>query len=32
MDYGFEIDGIMVMDFLKVVGAIIYLDKMVICD
>lgn len=32
MDYGFEIDGIIGMDFLKEVGAIIDLDKMAIYD
>lgn len=30
MDYGFEINGIIGMDFLKEVGAIIDLDKMAI--
>ncbi len=30
MDYGFEINGIVGMDFLKAVGAIIDLDKMII--
>lgn len=28
MDYGFEINGIIGMDFLKLVGAVINLDKM----
>lgn len=28
MDYGFEINGILGMDFMKVVGAVINLDKM----
>lgn len=32
MDYGFEIDGIIGMDFLKEVGAIIDLDKMAVYD
>ncbi len=32
MDYGFEINGIIGMDFLKEVGAIIDLDKMAIYD
>ncbi|MBW9155516.1 retropepsin-like aspartic protease [Clostridium tagluense] len=30
MDYGFEINGIIGMDFLKSVGAIIDLDKMIL--
>ncbi|MCY6354985.1 retropepsin-like aspartic protease [Clostridium sp. ZS2-4] len=30
MDYGFEINGIVGMDFLKSVGAVIDLDKMVV--
>lgn len=30
MDYGFEINGIIGMDFLKKVGAIIDLDKMIV--
>lgn len=32
MDYGFEIDGILGIDFLKEVGAIINLDEMTIYD
>lgn len=32
MDYGFKIDGILGIDFLKEVGAIIDLDKMTIYD
>lgn len=32
MDYGFEIDGILGIDFLKEVGAIIDLEKMIIYD
>lgn len=32
MDYGFEIDGVIGMNFLKVMGAIIDLDKIAICD
>lgn len=32
MDYGFEMDGIIGMDFLRKVGAIIDLDKMAIYD
>ena len=32
MDYGFEINGIIGMDFLKEVGAIIDLEKMAICN
>lgn len=30
MDYGFEINGIVGMDFLKSVGAVIDLDKMIV--
>ncbi len=30
MDYGFDINGIIGIDFLRVVGAIIDLDKMLI--
>lgn len=32
MDYGFEINGIIGMDFLKEVGAVIDLNKMVLCN
>lgn len=32
MDYGFEINGILGVDFLKEVGAVIDLDKMTIYD
>ena len=30
MDYGFEVNGILGMDFMKGVGAIIDLDKMIV--
>lgn len=32
MDYGFEINGIIGIDFMKHIGAIIDLDKMVVYD